>query len=73
VHALEVLPQHRRHGLGNWAMRAAAFWARENGADTLSVICTKANDGANGLYRALGMEIVGEYHYRQLVQQESPT
>lgn len=73
VHALEVLPQHRRHGLGAWAMRAAAFWAQENGAETLSVICTKANAAANGLYHALGMEIVGEYHYRQLVQGESLT
>lgn len=67
VHALEILPDHRRQGLGGWAMRTAAFWARDNGADTLSVICTKANTGANGLYHALGMEIVGEYHYRQLI------
>ncbi|WP_170789546.1 GNAT family N-acetyltransferase [Ruegeria lacuscaerulensis] len=67
VHALEILPEHRRHGLGQWAMRAAAFWAQEQGARTLSVICTKVNDGANGLYHALGMEIAGEYHYRQLI------
>ncbi len=67
VHALEILPDHRRQGLGRWAMRAAAFWAMDNGAQTLSVICTKANQGANGLYRSLGMEIAGEYHYRQHV------
>lgn len=67
VHALEILPSHRRQGLGQWAMRAAAFWALDNGAHTLSVICTKANEGANGLYHSLGMQIVGEYHYRQLV------
>ncbi|WP_298851815.1 GNAT family N-acetyltransferase [uncultured Ruegeria sp.] len=67
VHALEILPEHRRHGLGHWTMRAAAIWARDNGAQSLSVICTKANEGANGLYRALGMEIAGEYHYRHLV------
>jgi GNAT superfamily N-acetyltransferase len=70
LHALEILPDHRRQGLGQWTMRAAAFWAMDNGAQTLSVICTKANDGANGLYRALGMEIVGEYHYRQRVERE---
>ncbi|WP_170467278.1 GNAT family N-acetyltransferase [Ruegeria arenilitoris] len=70
VHALEILPEHRRQGLGQWAMRKAAFWAKEKGAHTLSVICTKANDGANGLYRALGMEISGEYHYRHLAQGE---
>ena len=67
MHALEILPDHRRQGMGAWAMRAAAFWALDNGAQTLSVICTKANVGANGLYQALGMEIVGEYHYRQQV------
>lgn len=67
LHALEILPDHRRQGMGQWAMRAAAFWARDNGAKTLSVICTKANAGANGLYRTLGMEIAGEYHYRQHV------
>lgn len=65
VHALEILPDHRRQGLGRWAMRAAALWALDNGAQTLSVICTKANAGANGLYRALGMQCVSEYHYRQ--------
>ncbi|MEO1107120.1 MAG: GNAT family N-acetyltransferase [Pseudomonadota bacterium] len=67
LHALEILPDHRRQGMGEWTMRAAAIWGRDNGAKTLSVICTKANQGANGLYRALGMEIVGEYHYRQLI------
>lgn len=66
LHALEIMPDHRRQGLGRWAARAAAFWALDNRAQTFSVICTKANDAANGLYHALGMEIVGEYHYRQL-------
>lgn len=66
VHALEILPEHQRQGLGQWAMRASAFWALDNGARTLSVICTKANEGANALYRSLGMEIAGTYHYRVL-------
>ncbi|SDD69809.1 GNAT family N-acetyltransferase [Ruegeria marina] len=66
LHALEIPPHQRRQGLGKWAMRGAAFWALDNGAQTLSVVCTKANEGANALYRSLGMEIVGEYHYRLL-------
>lgn len=65
VHALEILPDHRRRGLGNWMMRAAALWALDNGAETLSVMCTRENRGANALYRALGMEGVGSYHYRR--------
>ncbi|MEX0351001.1 MAG: GNAT family N-acetyltransferase [Paracoccaceae bacterium] len=68
VHALEILPEHQRNGLGGWAMRAAAFWALENGGDTLSVICTKENAAAGALYRSLGMQLAGHYHYRVLDQ-----
>jgi GNAT superfamily N-acetyltransferase len=64
VHAVEVLPHQRRLGVGNWIMRAAAFWAVEQGADTLSVICTEQNRAANALYASLGMTVVGQYHYR---------
>lgn len=67
VHAVEIVPFQRKQGLGKWAMRGAAFWALENGADTLSVMCTDANEGANALYRSLGMQPVSKYHYRHLV------
>ena len=66
VHAVEVVPGQRRSGMGKWFMRAAAFWARDNGAHTVSVICTQANDAANGLYASLGMTVVGHYRYRHL-------
>lgn len=66
VHAVEILPFQRRKGMGAWIMRQAAFWASENGAETLAVLCTKENEGANGLYASLGMEIAGGYHYRIL-------
>ena len=65
LHALEILPHQRRQGMAVWMMRAAAFWAVENGADTLSVICTAANAPANALYASLGFSPVGQYHYRQ--------
>lgn len=66
VHAVEVRPHQRRQGVAQWMMRKAAFWADEQGATTISVLCTKENAGANGLYASLGMTVVGEYHYRQL-------
>jgi GNAT superfamily N-acetyltransferase len=66
VHALEILPHQRRKGMGLWMMRQAARWALDNGAERLSVICTKRNAGANGLYASLGMALVGQYHYRNL-------
>lgn len=64
VHAVEVLPHQRGQGVGSWIMRGAAFWAREHGAETLAVLCTDANTGANALYSSLGFEAVGHYHYR---------
>ena len=64
VHALEVVQRHRGKGLGGWMMRCAAVWAQDHGATHMAVLCTRANDGANGLYASLGMEVVGQYHYR---------
>ncbi|AVO39830.1 GNAT family N-acetyltransferase [Pukyongiella litopenaei] len=64
LHALEIPPFQRRHGMGRWFLRAAGFWAAENGADLLTVVCTRDNAAANALYAALGMAQVGAYHYR---------
>ncbi len=50
VHAVEVLPQQRRNGLAAWMMRKAAFWAAEQGAANMAVLCTK---GERGRERAL--------------------
>ena len=44
----------------------AARWARTQGATHMAVLCTKANEGANALYTSLGLEVVGQYHYRFL-------
>ena len=71
LHALEILPHQRQQGLGKWMMRAAAHWAAEHGAHTLAVVCTRANDGANALYSALGLSVVGQYHYRAFSGEET--
>jgi len=65
LHALEILPEHRRKGLGLAMTAAAAAWALENGAETFSLIAITANHAACGLYRHLGMQAVGHYHYRK--------
>lgn len=64
LHALEILPHQRKKGVAKWLMRHAAFWAKDNGATHISVVCTQRNEGANALYASLGMELVGQYHYR---------
>lgn len=64
VHAVEVLPAHRRHGMAQWMMRAAAFWAQTRGARHISVLCVADNIAANALYTALGFVETGRYHYR---------
>ncbi|WP_158965278.1 GNAT family N-acetyltransferase [Chachezhania sediminis] len=65
LHALEVVPQHRKQGVANWAVRKAALWAAEHGAKHLVAICRRDNVGACALYNRLGMKIVGQYHYRK--------
>jgi GNAT superfamily N-acetyltransferase len=64
VHALEVRPEARRNGLARQMMQHAATWAGRNGATHLALAVTRANAGANALYSSLGMEVVGQYHYR---------
>jgi len=64
LHALEVAPAQRRQGVAVNIMRATAHWAQDQGANWLSVIVTRQNEGANALYASLGMELVGHYHYR---------
>ena len=66
LHALEVLPEARGRGMGRAMMIDAARWALRHGADEISVVVTRENTGGNALYRALGMEQVGQYHYRLL-------
>ncbi|MDB5666459.1 MAG: family N-acetyltransferase [Cypionkella sp.] len=65
LHALEVTTLQRRQGSAHNILRAAAIWAQANGADTLLVVVTVANDAARRLYASLAMKVVGQYHYRQ--------
>ncbi len=64
AHALEVRESHRRQGLGKKLLHAAANWAAEQNATRLSLVVTRQNAAARALYARLGMEVVGEYHYR---------
>lgn len=64
VHALDVRESHRRQGLGRNLLHAAANWAADQGATRLSLVVTRQNAAARALYTRLGMEVVGQYHYR---------
>jgi GNAT superfamily N-acetyltransferase len=65
LHALEITPSFRRQGSAHNILRAAALWALDQGADTLALVVTVANDPARRLYASFGMTVVGHYHYRQ--------
>ena len=70
VHALEIADAFRRRGTGAAIMARAAKWAGARGARHMSVAVVARNAPANALYRALGMELCGRYHYR--VKEETP-
>jgi Acetyltransferase (GNAT) family. len=67
VHALHIEPAFRRQGVGAAMMRGMAWWAQQNGARTLALAVTEANDAARALYRGLGMTETASYHYRERV------
>jgi ribosomal protein S18 acetylase RimI-like enzyme len=64
VHALEIRDSQRRQGLGKNLLHAAANWSAEQGATRLSLVVTRQNVAARALYARLGMQTVGQYHYR---------
>ncbi len=64
LHALEVAPAMRRKGTGRNLLIRAAQWAAGEGAEVFALIVTRGNHAANPLYAALGMRLVGQYHYR---------
>ncbi|MCH2076318.1 MAG: GNAT family N-acetyltransferase [Rhodobacteraceae bacterium] len=66
VHAVGVLPQHRRQGLAAHMMAQAAIWAERNGCAWVGLAVGAENHGARALYASLGMAPVGSYQYRSL-------
>ncbi|PTX57793.1 acetyltransferase (GNAT) family protein [Litoreibacter ponti] len=64
VHAVLVLPEFRRCGLGRHMMQAVSNWAAGHGATRKSLAVTDVNAPAKSLYSSLGMVPVGRYHYR---------
>lgn len=66
MHALEVLCDHKRQGVGRKIMTGAANWAAAHGAQWLSVLVVTSNQEANAFYQSLGMIDSGiGYHYRR--------
>ncbi|MEX0971019.1 MAG: GNAT family N-acetyltransferase [Paracoccaceae bacterium] len=66
LHALEVLPEMRRKGLGAAVSTSAAKWAVGQGARIFSLVTTVENTASNALYSGLGMTVCARYHYRIL-------
>lgn len=64
LHAIEVLAEHRGKGLAKRILNHAGHWAQDRGAKYMTLVTTRANEAANGLYTSLGMQDVGHYHYR---------
>jgi len=66
LHALEVTPDCRRKGAARVLVRAASHWAADTGGEWIALAVTRANLPACSLYASLGMQAVGQYHYRNL-------
>lgn len=71
LHAIEIVPSQRRHGVAENMLRGAAHWAQGQGADWLALAVTEANRPACALYEKLGMQVAARYHYRQGIEGET--
>ncbi|WP_111735420.1 GNAT family N-acetyltransferase [Roseovarius amoyensis] len=71
MHAVEVAVNCRRRGMAALMCRQAAFWAAERGGTHLAALCTQANEGSNALCSSLGLEVVGQYHYRKATEENA--
>lgn len=69
IHAVEVLPNHRRKHCAENMLRGAAVWARDHGAARFATMTLRENAPALTLFASLAMHPVGHYHYR--LQQSS--
>lgn len=65
LHAMEIAPALRRKGAARNLMHGAAIWAKEQGAQWMTLAVTEANLPARALYDGIGMKPVAAYHYRE--------
>jgi GNAT superfamily N-acetyltransferase len=65
LHAVMVRPCFRRKGYGRVLLHAACDWALTQGANDLVLLVTAANLPARTLYASFGLQVVGQYHYRE--------
>lgn len=71
LHALEISPNFRRHGLGRFMIGHSAAWAKAQGSTLFALAVTLSNTTACGFYEALGMVRAGGYHYRAAVPRDA--
>ncbi|MBM9593203.1 GNAT family N-acetyltransferase [Roseitranquillus sediminis] len=64
LHAIEVLPDARRAGVGLRLLHLAANWALRHDARWIALAVTRANVAANALYEQAGLVETAGYHYR---------
>jgi len=73
VYDLEVVPEHRRKGIGKALMLVAEQWARDNGHREIGLHTTTAQPGAEKLYRQLGYGDDGLVLSKRITPGQHPT
>lgn len=66
IECLATREEGRRRGAARALMHGIEAWALEEGAHSLYLQVVESNEAAVKLYRSLGYEPVGRYHYRTL-------
>lgn len=66
VDDIYVAPEHRSRGVGRELVRRCREWARDHGADGVSLQVAAANERARRLYQELGFREVSVYAVSEL-------
>lgn len=67
VYDVEIHPKYRKKGVGTELMHCIINWGRSESLKTIYLQVEKKNEGAQHLYRKLGLKTLYNYHYREKI------
>lgn len=72
IYGFAVLPDRQRHGFGRAALTAVTSELHRSGVGIISLEVLASNEGALGLYRTCGFDVIGQEDYYFMPPEPAP-